>query len=243
MSVKLTLVLSGRTLDRFEFNDFERLKVGRSEDCEVRIDNLGVSRHHCEIVNKEGFYLVRDLGSNNGTFVNGGKVDVHSLNNGDVITLGKYSLEYQGPAPPAQGGGLQVSEAGAEPMGAMTVQVDPAALARMAGAKATRVRGYLVAQGKSGQPARTIVLEKPLFTVGKDPEADLRLDGWFCPRVVAVIVRDETGYRVLDVTEKGDALRVNGVRRRETRLTDQDDLLIRDRALKFMRGAPGEKDR
>jgi pSer/pThr/pTyr-binding forkhead associated (FHA) protein len=128
-------------------------------------------------------------------------------------------------------------------MGAMTVQVDPAALARMAGAKATRVRGYLVAQGKSGQPARTIVLEKPLFTVGKDPEADLRLDGWFCPRVVAVIVRDETGYRVLDVTEKGDALRVNGVRRRETRLTDQDDLLIRDRALKFMRGAPGEKDR
>lgn len=242
MSVKLTLVLSGRTLDRFEFDEFERLKVGRSEDCEVRIDNLGVSRHHCEIVSKDGFYLVRDLQSNNGTFVNGSKVEVHSLNNGDVITLGKYSLEYQGPALPSRNGGLQVSEGG-EPMGAMTVQVDPAALARMAGAKATKVRGYLVVQPKGGQPPRTMVLEKPLFLLGKDPEADLRLEGWFCPRVVAVVVRDETGYRLLDVSDKGDAIRVNGVTRRETRLTDQDEVVVRDRALKFMRGAPGEKDR
>jgi hypothetical protein len=242
MSVKLTLVLSGRTLDRFEFNEFERLKVGRSEDCEVRIDNLGISRHHCEIVTKEGFFLVRDLGSNNGTYVNGNKVEVHSLNNGDVITMGKYSLEYQGPALAPQSG-LQVSEAGSEPMGAMTVQVDPAALARMAGAKASKVRGYFVLQGKGGGTPRTIVLEKPTFVVGKDVDADLRLEGWFAPRVAAVVVRDETGYRILDVSEKGDVIRVNGVKRRETRLTDQDEVLIRDKSMKFMRGAPGEKDR
>ncbi len=239
MSVKLTLVLSGRTLERFEFDDFTRLRVGRSEDCEVRIDNLGVSRHHCEIVQQDQFVVLRDLQSNNGTFVNGNKVEVHNLNSGDVITLGKYSLEYQGPPPPGQGG-LLVSEGG-EPDGALTVQVDPAALARMAGGKATRVRGYFTTDG-AGLP-RTIVLEKPVFIVGKDADADLRLEGWFCPRVVAVVIRDDTGFRLLDVTEKGAAVRVNGIQRRDIRLTDQDEIVVRGRRLKFMRGAPNAADR
>src|SRR5687767_14373455 len=101
MSVRLTLVLSGRTVERFEFDDsFTRLKVGRAEDCEVRIDNLGVSRHHCEIARQNGFVVLRDLQSNNGTFVNGNKVEAHNLNTGDVITIGKYSLEFVGGPPP-----------------------------------------------------------------------------------------------------------------------------------------------
>lgn len=240
MSVKLTLVLSGRTLDRFEFNEFERLRIGRSEDCEVRIDNLGVSRHHCEIVHSNGVVVLRDLQSNNGTFVNGNKIEVHNLNSGDVITLGKYSIEYQGPAPPEQQQGLHVSQGG-EPDGAMTVQVDPAALARMAGGKATRVRGYFLTEGEG--PTRTLVLEKPVFLVGKDADADLRLQGWFCPRVVAVVIRDDTGFRLLDVTERGVAVRVNGAQRRDVRLTDQDEVQIRDRRLRFMRGAPNAADR
>lgn len=237
MSVKLTLVLSGRTLERFEFNEFARLRVGRSEDCEVRIDNLGVSRHHCELVQQDGYVVLRDLQSNNGTFVNGNKVEVHNLNTGDVITLGKYSLEYQGPAPPAEGG-LLMSEGG-EPDGALTVQVDPAALARMAGGKATRVRGYFMMDG-DGRP---LILEKPVFTIGKSADADLRLEGWFCPRVVAVVIRDDTGFRVLDVTDKGVDVRVNGVQRRDVRLTDQDELVVRGRRLKFLRGAPNAADR
>jgi pSer/pThr/pTyr-binding forkhead associated (FHA) protein len=241
MAVRLTLVLSGRTVERFEFDDFTRLKVGRSEDCEVRIDNLGVSRHHCEIVKQGEFVVLRDLQSNNGTFVNGSKVDVHNLNPGDVITIGKYSLEYSGgPAAPTNAG-LLVTEGG-EPDGAMTVQVDPASLARMAGQKSSRVRGYFVLD-PGGPAAKTMLLEKPVFVVGKDQDADLRLGGWFCPRVVAVVIRDDTGFRILDVTDKGDAVRLNGVRRRDVRLTDQDELRIRDRTLKFMRGAPGAQDR
>lgn len=239
MSIKLTLVLSGRTLERYEFSEFERLRIGRSEDCEIRIDNLGVSRHHCEIVQQNGFVVLRDLQSNNGTFVNGNKVEVHNLNTGDVITLGKYSIEYQGPPPPTQTG-LTMSEGG-EPDGALTVQVDPAALARMAGGKASRVRGYFMPVGDG--PARPIVLEKPVFMIGKDPDADLRLDGWFTPRVVAVVIRDDTGFRVLDVTDRGLAVRVNGVQRRDARLTDQDEVQVRGRRLKFMRGTPPAADR
>jgi hypothetical protein len=242
MSVRLTLVLSGRTVERFEFDDsFSRLKVGRAEDCEVRIDNLGVSRHHCEISRQNGFVVLRDLNSNNGTFVNGNKVDAHNLNTGDVITIGKYTLEYMGNALPRTE--APAADEGELPEGAMTVQVDPASLARMAGVKGSKVKAYFVVAGKGRELPKAIPLEKPVFLVGKDPDADLHLDGWFCPRVVAVVIRDETGFRLLDVTDKGDAVRVNSLRRRDVRLTDQDSVRIRDREMKFMRGTPGSQER
>ena len=89
MPVKLTVVLSGRTISRHEFKDFQRLKVGRNEDCDVFIDNLGVSRVHCEIVKKPGFVQLRDMQSGNGTFVNGKQITTYNLNSGDLISLGE----------------------------------------------------------------------------------------------------------------------------------------------------------
>ena len=98
MPVKLTLTLSGRTLERFEFPDsVERIRMGRSEDCEITIDNLGVSRYHAEVLRKEGgLYVLRDLRSNNGTFVNGRRVDAHNLNAGDEISIGKFTISFGG---------------------------------------------------------------------------------------------------------------------------------------------------
>lgn len=239
MSVKLTLVLSGRTLKRFEFDEFERLRIGRSEDCEVLIENLGISRYHAEIQSKDGFHVLRDLQSNNGTFVNGNKVEVHNLNHGDVVTIGKYSLEYTTSRDEPRRGQSETDLPVAVD-GALTVQVDPTSLARMAsGTKATRVRGYFSL--KEG-PKRTLSLDKPLFLCGADPEADLRLTGWFCPRVVAVVIRDDTGFRVVDVTEKGNAVAVNGKPRRDVRLSDNDEVRVRDRHMTFNRGAPGAAD-
>jgi pSer/pThr/pTyr-binding forkhead associated (FHA) protein len=51
--------------------DKEFYVIGRQEGCEIRIDNLGVSRNHARLMHDaEGFY-VEDLGSSNGTYVNG----------------------------------------------------------------------------------------------------------------------------------------------------------------------------
>ena len=63
MATRLTLILSGRTLQRHEFKEFDRLVVGRNEDCDVPIDNLGISRQHCEIVRRPGYVQLRDLES------------------------------------------------------------------------------------------------------------------------------------------------------------------------------------
>lgn len=236
MSVKLTLVLSGRTVERFEFDDeVERLRIGRAEECEVRIDNLGVSRLHCEVVREGAFRVLRDLQSNNGTFVNGNKVEVHNLNPGDVITLGKYSLEYQSSAPASKTEPV-VKDLDLPMDGAMTLQVNPTALARLATSR-TKLRAHVVVEAQ-GKVARTVILDKAVHIIGKDAEADLRVDGWFCPRVVAVLVRDDAGYRLIDVTERGESVRVNGGRHKNVRLNDGDSLRVRDLAMKFNLGAP-----
>lgn len=67
--------------------------VGRHDDCVIRIRSSQVSRRHCEIFESEGRLMLRDLGSSNGTFVNGLRVlGQQPLNAGDVVTIGSVSL-------------------------------------------------------------------------------------------------------------------------------------------------------
>src|SRR3989442_832182 len=87
-----------RELEHEEDNDFVVHLLGRLEDCDVTIDNLGVSRYHSEILQKDGFYVLRDLKSNNGTFVNGKRVDNYNLNDGDEISIGKFTISFAGKA-------------------------------------------------------------------------------------------------------------------------------------------------
>jgi pSer/pThr/pTyr-binding forkhead associated (FHA) protein len=70
--------------------------VGRQEDCQLRIKSSQVSRKHCQLFEKKGLLLVKDLGSSNGTFVNGKKVDDQRvLEAGDELTIGgvKFKIE------------------------------------------------------------------------------------------------------------------------------------------------------
>ena len=89
---------------RVLFGDDEMMKVnlvrdmyviGRQEGCEIHIDNLGVSRNHARLMREDDGYRVEDLGSSNGTYVNGQQVQRQALADGDVITLGKFEVIYQ----------------------------------------------------------------------------------------------------------------------------------------------------
>ena len=237
VSIKLTLTLSGRTLERYEFGEYERLRIGRSEDCEVTIDNLGVSRYHAEIVKKDGFHLLRDLRSNNGTFVNGKRVDSHNLNEGDEISIGKFTLAFSSSDPaPSTAEAVAEKPAGGEDFGGMTMQMDQAALAALQREKASKVRGYLVVD--EGSSKRNVFLEKSVFLFGKAEDSDMKLNGFFCPRKVAIIFRDESGFRLINVSPKGDGVLVNGKPIDDVRLGDNDEIQVRGIKMHFMRGVP-----
>lgn len=67
--------------------------VGRKDNCDLRLQHKSVSKHHCVIVKTDGLLLLRDLGSTNGTRVNGQRVRRAALLPNDV--LGVASLKYR----------------------------------------------------------------------------------------------------------------------------------------------------
>ncbi len=67
--------------------------IGRGLDAEVRLDDDGVSRHHAKVItDSNGDPTLKDLGSSNGTYVNGNRIQTHTLKDGDKIQVGSISI-------------------------------------------------------------------------------------------------------------------------------------------------------
>jgi predicted component of type VI protein secretion system len=77
----------------------ERTTIGRKPHNDIQIDNLAISGEHAVVITILNDSFLEDLGSTNGTFVNGQSVKKHFLQNGDTIELGKYRLKYLNDAP------------------------------------------------------------------------------------------------------------------------------------------------
>jgi FHA domain-containing protein len=69
--------------------------LGRGTDCDLRLVDPGVSRHHAEIRVEDGEVVLVDLGSTNGTFVNGQPVRRVTLTDGTRVTLGRTTLVFR----------------------------------------------------------------------------------------------------------------------------------------------------
>lgn len=193
----------------------ERTTIGRKPHNDIQIDNLAVSGEHAVMVTILADSFLEDLGSTNGTMVNGQPVKKHFMQNNDVIELGKYKLKYVADAVPAGAAKTDFEKTmilrpGAmRPAPAATVAA-PAAAApppTMAKAGDTQTNGVPVAVPPPSSPApvapaqkrgmlkilsgasagREVELTKPLTTLGK-------------PGVqVAVITRRPQGYFVTHV--------------------------------------------
>jgi len=76
--------------------------VGRKAECDLRLDHKSVSKMHCIIVKTDGLLLVRDLGSTNGTRVNGQRVRRAALLPNDQLSIASFKFRvYLGPDAPS----------------------------------------------------------------------------------------------------------------------------------------------
>ena len=98
---KLILSMDGLVLKEIPLTK-ERTTIRRKPHNDIQIDNLAVSGEHAVIVTIMNASFLEDLGSTNGTLINGNPVKKHFLQNNDVVELGKYKLKF-------------VQEAGAQP--------------------------------------------------------------------------------------------------------------------------------
>ena len=90
---KLILSLDGQLIKEFDISK-ERTTIGRKPHNDIQIDNLAVSGEHAMIMTILNDSFLEDLGSTNGTMVNGQPVKKHFLQSDDIVEIGKYKLKY-----------------------------------------------------------------------------------------------------------------------------------------------------
>ncbi len=231
---KLVVAFGGKTVERREV-DAERFVIGRSPDCDLVIDNLGVSRQHADIVLEAGVPILRDLKSNNGTYVNGKRITRYHLNDGDEIAIGKFTITFQQELPAPE---EEEEERAAEPEkkgGDFTLAIDARLLERQR-ERASKLKAYLLLTDGGGKK-KAIPLEKSVFTIGKSPRCDMPVSGFFVAKKHAIIFRDDTCFRLIDTSQKGRTY-LNESRVDDERLKDGDVIRVGRCKAQFMVGTP-----
>jgi pSer/pThr/pTyr-binding forkhead associated (FHA) protein len=75
--------------------DAERTMAGRKPDSDIFLDDVTVSRKHAEFIRRDGAFLVRDVGSLNGTYIDRDRIEGEALlKDGDEVQIGKYRLVF-----------------------------------------------------------------------------------------------------------------------------------------------------
>lgn len=195
--------------------------IGRAEGNDIHIDNLAVSGNHARIVAKGTTFTIEDLGSTNGTYIDDKRITRHELVHNTVVTIGKHSLVFVEPdAALAEDNDRTVIKKRAVGSETATAMVPPK---QDPSVDRTIVRGALLLQplnapaekigiltALDGSAKNTVyLLDKRLVTIGKSDEAEIRLNGFFAPKVAALINKTREGYFITSAT-RWRKLLVNG---------------------------------
>lgn len=90
----LLIVRKGPNLGARFLLDADKTIAGRHPSCEIFLDDVTVSRKHAAFVRDGDGFVIRDLGSLNGTYVNNERVDEERLSSGHIVQIGKYRLSF-----------------------------------------------------------------------------------------------------------------------------------------------------
>ena len=190
------------------------LTIGRTPGNDVVIDNLAVSGQHARVTLEQDHFLVEDMNSLNGTFLNNQRIRKSALKDGDEILIGKHTLIFRedGARPKAESVGERTQPI---PIAEETVVLDTKKRREFL-AKATtiategtspaaqeRVGCLTVLSGKTDQ--REYILTSKLTVIGKSEMASVKLQGWFKPKVAAIINRKEGRYNIAPSDKVGVA--------------------------------------
>ena len=201
---KLTLLFGNDPQGEYALSQPE-YTIGRSHECDIVVDNLGVSRHHASVVADGDKWKVVDQGSNNGTFINDRQVSQHILEHQDRIVLGKFSLvfdaygEASSPANSESSGSAKAG--GGASMGSeMTMFVDPDQIKKMqADLKAGGNAQRMTLQMRMGNRDANCPLVKSDTIIGskKGGDVDLPIRGFLVKPIQAKVSKTDQGHRLI----------------------------------------------
>lgn len=211
-------------------SDMAEITIGRDMENDLHIDNLAVSNFHARIKHEQDKYVIEDLNSTNGTYINEEKITEHELQDGDIASIGKHSLTFL----------LDNNWKGARKPSKFEMK-----------------RTMLLDTGKQRQlaknsepyfpdgPARLTVLEGEtsqseyqlttrITEIGKGERSQVKLKGMFAPKNLAFISRTPEGYTLIP-GDNAEKLRLNGASiDKGTALKNNDEIVAGKVKFRFL---------
>ncbi len=225
--IKLTLRLKNTQMEEFTFEK-GKIDVGRSPENDIPIDNMAVSRKHAQIELLEGRgYVLRDLHSSNGTFLNGAQIDAqdHPLQDGDIIGVGKFEIQVKGPGKTTQ---PSAKMAPIEPEGTVIFDAarhKPAPQAEASAPKAAHSPSVSAVKGPL--QGKEFKITKEVTTLGNGPGDDIPAEGWFISSPQAKIHRQGDRFYITHTGGFFSTTKVNGSKiEKDHILKNKDEISI-----------------
>jgi len=248
---KLILKFQDAVVKEYSFES-SPVTIGRRDDNDVAIDNMAVSGHHAVIEEDEpGHYVLVDLESLNGTYVNGMRITREHILHGDSIIVGKHVLSFVdlGFQPQEQPGEYEPAQAPTElsrgnppvptaEIASSEESVGPPAEAEGAGSeplpdRPKKIELFGTLTIIAGSTPQIIDLNKRLITLGKAEDSDIRCSGLLVGKTAALISKRPNGY-FLAYREGLKKPEVNGESvHTQVQLQDGDEIAIGNTRMTF----------
>jgi ABC-type multidrug transport system ATPase subunit len=189
------------------------LVLGREPGVSLLIESPGVSRRHARIYLQNEQVYVEDLGSSNGTFLNGERLEMpRRLKHGDQVRLGRaVTLVYEGDKPTAD---ATMLEGAAAPVGATMVEgAVPPVGATLIGEEPLPLRQPSPIQlsvAIAGETVRTYTLSQARITLGRGEDNQIVISSPIVSRQHAVLERSKSGYQLSVLPEASNPVLLEG---------------------------------
>ncbi len=193
-----TIMLRDKVIKHFSLSEGEVVSIGRGQDCNITIDNTAISRQHVSLALNGGIFLVSDLGSTNGTFVNGKRVSQDEpVSENDNIEFGKFTLsisqedENNKVASSVSADTLDMDD---ETVFVSKKRVPTSPIKRF---KPRNAGPHLKVLQGNGSPTELALEGRNSIKIGKDSSCDLILSGWLIAQAQCYIIKRDKGYYVV----------------------------------------------
>lgn len=226
---KLILMFKDQVVNEFPYYN-ESITIGRKPGNTIQIDNLAVSGDHAKIDKTGSNFILTDLQSTNGTFVNDEKISSHILKDRDKILIGKHVLLFM----------ASETDRAEEVSIDHTMILDTAqqrellAKQEAIAGKAKKQIGMLSILGSAD--VDDIKLTKKFIRIGKADNCEIKLSGMFIGAIAATISKRPSGYTIT-FTGGMTKLKVNGqVVKDHVQLNEYDTIELGSHKFKFYHG-------
>ncbi len=206
---RLILTFNKQVIKEYPFLK-DSITIGRNDDNGIIIDNLAVSSYHAKIDKVGSDYIVTDLQSTNGTFVNDQKVVSHKLSHGDNIIVGKHVILFVAAEKGNEAEPTDQKEKLDKTMMLDTAKQKELLAKQQVTPKVPKPPEKIgVLSFINGSELGEIELKKKLTRIGKGDASEIKLSGVFMGSTAATISKRPSGYTITFAGGK-TKLKVNG---------------------------------